>query len=520
LPLPHESGESRVALGRKYSVRAMRRHAASRTLDSAVGRIPNSGIWLGEDRDEEVTAHRRIIVGLSAAVLGIVALGVSAIVRLTGIEAGARLIATDSMPGLNYTTQIELYTHLKSALIQRHILTNDPAEKRELEAQIQNITVNSDKQLELYRNTPFGDIERPLFNRVIATRPPYVEAVETVLRLSRETTSAAVQVELQKVFEPESRLFLEALHKSTEHNLGEANQAAQRIQESVGTAKRSAMIEAMGSLLLALVAAFLLARVVSQTESAAQAIEVLNRELEGRVGELTEVNHELEAFTYSVSHDLRAPLRHIDGFSKILLDDSADHLSPTGKRAVDRIRYGAQQMGRMIDDLLEFSRLGRRDVARRPTNLRALVDESLEILKPAMEERAIDLRIGELPMLDCDPALLRHVMVNLLSNAIKFTRDNTPAVIEIGQITGKEAPVVYVRDNGVGFDMRYVDKLFGIFQRLHRREDFEGVGVGLATVQRVIHKHGGRVWAESEIGKGTTFYFALRQPEKAAGILE
>jgi light-regulated signal transduction histidine kinase (bacteriophytochrome) len=187
---------------------------------------------------------------------------------------------------------------------------------------------------------------------------------------------------------------------------------------------------------------------------------------------------------------------------------------------MDRIRFGAQQMGRMIDDLLEFSRLGRRDVARRPTNLRHLVDECLEVLKPAMEDRDIDLRIGELPVLDCDPALIKHVMVNLLSNAIKFTRNNKPAVIEIGQVGGSENPVVFVRDNGVGFDMRYVGKLFGIFQRLHRREDFEGIGVGLATVQRVIHKHGGRVWAESEIGKGTTFYFALRriEIEKIAGI--
>jgi light-regulated signal transduction histidine kinase (bacteriophytochrome) len=350
----------------------------------------------------------------------------------------------------------------------------------------------------------------------MATRAPYLGAVAKVLRLSRDTTSAAAQVELQKVFEPESRLYLEALQKSTEHNLSEANEAAQRIQESVVAAKKSTMIEASAALLLALVCAFLLARVVAQTEEAGLAIQRLNRELEDRVGELIEVNKELEAFTYSVSHDLRAPLRHIDGFSKILLDQATDQLNDLGKRAVDRIRYGAQQMGRMIDDLLEFSRLGRRGVARRPTNLRALVDESLEILKPAMEDRDIDFRIGDLPKLDCDPALLKHVLVNLLSNAIKFSRGSQPAVIEVGQIAGDGSPVVYVRDNGVGFDMRYVGKLFGIFQRLHRREDFDGVGVGLATVQRVIHKHGGRVWAESEIGKGTTFYFSLRQAGEAS----
>jgi signal transduction histidine kinase len=466
------------------------------------------------------TVHRRIVVGLSAAVLGIVALGVSAIARLTGIEDHSRLIATDSMPGLSYTTRIELLTYQEELLIQRHILANDLAEKRQIESQIQSLTEKASELMEGYRITPFGDIERPLFNHVVATRPLFLAAVEEVLRLSRATTSAAAQVELQRVFEPESKLYLAALHKSTEHNLSEANDAARDIQQSVVHAKRSTLTEALISLLIALISAFLLARVVAETEAAGRSIQVLNRELEERVGELTELTQELEAFTYSVSHDLRAPLRHIDGFSKILLDETADHLNPAGKRAMDRIRFGAQQMGRMIDDLLEFSRLGRRDVARRPTNLRSLVDESLEVLKPAMEDRDIDLRIGQLPVLDCDPSLIKHVMVNLLSNAIKFTRDNKPAVIEIGQVAGNENPVVFVRDNGVGFDMRYVGKLFGIFQRLHRREDFEGIGVGLATVQRVIHKHGGRVWAESEIGKGTTFYFTLRriEIEKIAGI--
>jgi chemotaxis family two-component system sensor kinase Cph1 len=138
-----------------------------------------------------------------------------------------------------------------------------------------------------------------------------------------------------------------------------------------------------------------------------------------------------------------------------------------------------------------------------------VVDGSLELLKPVMEGRDIDLRIGPLPSIDCDPALLEHVTVNLLSNAIKFTRGKTPAIIEVGHMTDHEIPVVYVRDNGVGFDMQFADKLFGIFQRLHRREDYDGVGVGLATVQRIVNKHGGRIWAESEPDKGTTFYFTL-----------
>jgi signal transduction histidine kinase len=464
------------------------------------------------------TAHRRIIVGLTVAILGILGLGVSAFLRLVGIEDRARLIATDSMAGLSFTTQIELYTYQQSILIQKHILSGDPAEKRRIEAEIQALTVKADGLMERYRNTPFGDVERPLFNQVSATRAPYLAAVQKLLRLSEGATSADARVELQKVFEPESRVHLAALHNSTEHNLAEANEAARGIQKSVIDAKRSTLIEALSSLLLALICAFLLARVVGEIEAASRAIQILNKELEGRVGELTQVNNELEAFTYSVSHDLRAPLRHIDGFSKILLDQSVGQLNDGGKRAVDRIRYGATQMGRMIDDLLEFSRMGRRDLAKRRTNMRTLVDESLDILRPAIEERAIDFRIGELPVLYCDPALMKHVLVNLLSNAIKFTRDSKPAVIEIGRTGGDQASAVYVRDNGVGFDMRYVDKLFGIFQRLHRREDYDGVGVGLAMVQRVVHKHGGRVWAEAELGKGATFYFSLKQDPEDPGI--
>jgi len=240
-------------------------------------------------------------------------------------------------------------------------------------------------------------------------------------------------------------------------------------------------------------------------------IQALNGELERGMRELTEVNQELEAFTYSVSHDLRAPLRHIDGFSRLLLDEAAEQLNDSGRRKLERIRHGALQMGRMIDDLLEFSRMGRKELVRRSTDLRAVVDESLELLKPAMEGRDIELRIAPLPSIDCDRALVEHVTVNLLSNAIKFTRDKTPAIIEVGHLTDQGAPVVYVRDNGVGFDMKFADKLFGVFQRLHRREDYEGVGLGLATVQRIVHKHGGRIWAESETGKGTTLYFTLNE---------
>jgi signal transduction histidine kinase len=455
-------------------------------------------------------AHRRIVIGFSVVMVAIAVLGTSGIVRLSHIEGLAGLIATDSMRGLTYTSQIEFYTYQESLLIQRHILATEPAEKRRLESEIAGIDESAARLLELYRNTPFGDAERPIFNQVMATRPGFLRAVDKVLRLSRETTSADAQVELQRGFEPEFRVYLDALRQSTRHNLAEADDAAHAIQASVISARRSSIVEAVGSLLLALISAFLLARGIAETEASSGAIESLNGQLQARIGELTSVNQELEAFTYSVSHDLRAPLRHIDGFSKILMDESGPFLDPAGKRAATRIRYGAQLMGRMIDDLLEFSRMGRRDISRRVTSLRSVVDASIEVLRPVIEGRDIQFRIDDLPTVECDPALLRHVMVNLLSNAIKFTRDGNPAIIEIGQTIAGQTPAIFVRDNGTGFDMRYAGKLFGIFQRLHRREDYEGVGVGLATVQRIIHKHGGRVWAEAELGKGATFYFTLQ----------
>jgi light-regulated signal transduction histidine kinase (bacteriophytochrome) len=167
----------------------------------------------------------------------------------------------------------------------------------------------------------------------------------------------------------------------------------------------------------------------------------------------------------------------------------------------------------MVDELLELSRTSRRELSKQLTGLRSLVSEVLEELKPEVEDREIEWRIGELPFADCDPTLTRQVFVNLLANAVKFTRDRKPAVIEVGQDLSGGQTVLFVRDNGVGFSMKYVEKLFGVFQRLHRREDFEGTGVGLVTVQRIIHKHGGRIWAQAELEKGATFYFTLEPPD-------
>jgi len=242
-------------------------------------------------------------------------------------------------------------------------------------------------------------------------------------------------------------------------------------------------------------------------------IRQLNAELERRVTELTAVNQELEAFTYSVSHDLRAPLRHIDGFAKILAEEAGAGLDASAKECLEHIRKGSKQMGRMVDELLNLARIVRPEASRELTGLGALVEEVLSDLKPEMEGREITLEIGELPLVDCDPVLMKQVFANLFSNALKFTRPRPRAVIQAGHIRQAGQAVVFVRDNGVGFSMKYADKLFGVFQRLHRREEFEGTGIGLAIVQRIIHKHGGRVWAEAELDRGATFFFTLDPKE-------
>jgi light-regulated signal transduction histidine kinase (bacteriophytochrome) len=250
-------------------------------------------------------------------------------------------------------------------------------------------------------------------------------------------------------------------------------------------------------------------RDVTKRKGAAEEIRSLNRELQNGNAELAASNEELEAFTYSIAHDLRAPLRHIQGFSKLLAEDLRADTEPTTREYLHDIIDSAQDMGRMVDDLLALARIGRQELIMQATGLNSLVAEVLKDLRRDIGDRDIDWQIGDLPYLDCDAGLLKQVLANLLSNAVKYTKPRKPALIEVGQVKGEGAPTIFVRDNGVGFNMKYADKLFGVFQRLHRKEDFDGTGVGLATVQRIVHKHGGAIWAEAELDKGATFFFTL-----------
>ena len=246
-------------------------------------------------------------------------------------------------------------------------------------------------------------------------------------------------------------------------------------------------------------------------------LQGLNEELRARVAQLEDANRELDAFAHSVSHDLRAPLRAIDGFSKAVLMDQAEKLDPQGKQDLERVRKAAQHMARLIDDLLKLSRVSRAQLGRVPLDLGRLARSTFDELRRAEPARRVDATIAPDLRAEGDPDLLQVVLDNLLGNAWKFSSRREHAHIELGIAEARGERAFFVRDDGAGFDMTYVGKLFGAFQRLHPMNEFEGTGIGLATVQRIVHRHGGKVWAESTVGQGATFYFTLG-PRLAASL--
>ena len=263
-------------------------------------------------------------------------------------------------------------------------------------------------------------------------------------------------------------------------------------------------------------------RLVEAVKQANAELEEKVREVNERTHELEAANRELEAFSYTISHDLRAPLRAINGFTSILFEEYADALPNDAAGYLKRVKDNGDYMGHLVDDLLAFSRLGRQALRAQKVNTRTIVDRALAVISPSIDTRTDELVIGELPDCEADPSLLEQVYVNLLSNAFKYSKNKVSARIEVGALSSPpplgegqgEGPVYFVRDNGAGFDMQYADKLFGVFQRLHKNTEYEGTGVGLAIVHRIVERHGGRIWADAKVNEGATFYFTLKGAEE------
>jgi len=291
---------------------------------------------------------------------------------------------------------------------------------------------------------------------------------------------------------------------------------ASRLSVAAFSAQKVKVIIVVGNvlaLLILLAAGFVIHRETGRRNLAEQGLKSINERLERRTMELSETNHELESFSYSVAHDLRAPLRQIAGYSNVLSKDHGPSLDAEARRYLEKIDEGARKMGRLVDDLLSLSKVGRQEILLQATALDSLLRQVVEELEPEYLGREVEWRIGDLFSADCDPGLMKQVFVHLLSNAVKYTRKRENAVIEVGQMRQNDQRVFFIRDNGVGFEMQYVSKLFGVFQRLHKARDFEGTGVGLAIVQRIIRKHGGQIWAEAKLNEGATFFFTLGSPE-------
>jgi signal transduction histidine kinase len=395
------------------------------------------------------------------------------------------------------------------------ILTGDAHQLEAYAAAVKNIP-------EQERELGMLVADNPPQKRRLETLTPVLEARMALLAESIELTKHGKETARQVFLTKEGGLAMAEVHKAIlEMEATEDSLLAERIVESHKVYRSTVLLLVAGSCIALglLLAVFLfLTHAVRNRRLAEELALTSNTKLEARTVELEAINQELETFTYSVSHDLRAPLRHIHGFSKILLEDFGPQMEPDARKFLQRIQEATKHMGQLVDDLLNLSRLGRQDINVQITGLSALVKEAIEDLKTEIGERKIDWNISKLPFVECDAGLMKQVFANLLSNALKYTRPKERAIIEVGQVTMGGRTEIFVRDNGVGFNMKYADKLFGVFQRLHRQEDFEGTGVGLATVLRIINKHGGQIRAEAELDKGAAFYFTVGARRSAEEI--
>jgi signal transduction histidine kinase len=432
---------------------------------------------------------------------------------------GARRLRESEVFWLEHGYQIiaeveTVYGTLREAESEQrtYLVNNDETFLNSLKNAADKFRVQSDRLETLTTDNPS---QRARVNRLKALGIERINLLQTQARLKQERGAKAVKQAIlegsgiQKMAEAHS--LANEIRREEESLLAE-----RRARSEVGARNATWSLAALGAAVMATLAMayIFIRREIIGRRRTEEELRRLNEDLEERVArrtaEIEASNKELEAFSYSVSHDLRAPLRHVTSFANLLREHAGASIDETGENYLRRIIEAASGMGRLIDGLLTFSRLGRMEMSRDPVDLNQLVEEALQELQSEIEGREIVWRIGELPAVEGNRETLRAALINLLANAVKFTRPRRPALIEVGcQEARNGEAVCYVRDNGVGFDMRYAGKLFGVFQRLHRVKDFEGTGIGLANVQRIILRHGGRVWANGEVGQGATFYFSL-----------
>lgn len=447
-----------------------------------------------------LTIERRVLSGFSLVFVGIVVISVVSY-RNTSI-----LVANSGRDTKSHEL-VQLLSDIDSALDEaehnhrRYLVTGEPLYLAGYRAVVKERSTFIKYLKDLTEGSPDQERRVELLGQTM-DRQLALEA-DAIKKLAEGGYRAVKQMALEGAAKQE----LGEIHRIVaEMELYERQALRARVMESAAGTRHTSILLGLGALLqfVLLASVYYLIR-HDVTERRRVAAELQRR------GELLEAaNKELEAFSYSVSHDLRAPLRHIDGYAALLRKAAADSLSDKAARYLETISASAKQMGQLIDDLLVFSRMGRQEMLRTTVDLAELVNAVLYDLRLDLQGREISWTIGQLPVVPGDPAMLRQVFVNLILNAVKFTSTRPVAHIMIGvdRQTAHEV-VIFVRDNGVGFDMQYASKLFGVFQRLHRVEEFEGTGIGLANVRRIVHRHGGRTWAEGETDKGATFYVAL-----------
>jgi len=396
-----------------------------------------------------------------------------------------------------------------------YILTGDADYRKPFEEGTQNVHRDIEKFRELTTDNPSQQEAARRLQPLIAARlAGLVERMEIRSRSGLVAASRAVA----------SGNNGEELMEKIRERVGEMRETEDRLlrirlEEASASSQRMKTVIVVGNavgIFILLLAGFVIHRETGRRNLAEQNLMHINERLERRTLELSETNHELESFSYSVAHDLRAPLRQIAGYSNLLNRDYGPKLDAEMQRYLHKIEEGAAKMGRLVDDLLSLSKIGRQQLSLEATPLDSLLRQAVDELAPECSGREVEWRIGGLFSTECDAGLMKQVFVNLLSNAVKYTRKREHAVIEVGQMRQNDTRVIFVRDNGAGFEMQYVGKLFGVFQRLHKARDFEGTGVGLAIVQRIIRKHGGDIWAEAELDQGATFYFTLGWPQNDA----